>query len=183
MFAAFQQQFSSTAAISRAASTHVGVGTLLPVVGIYSKPRFRHHNSPICVLVALEQFFFILICVSQVKPSRLFHQHISRAEFFFKGVLSELLLSIYCERIHFRKKEEKKHSRKIRALTPELSFNSGLTCCFLWSMILKVHLIILRSTLVTVLFLRVPSLLSSSLYFEHFFVHFHRDPRADVCHW
>lgn len=34
VFAAFQQQFSSAVAISRAVSTHVGVGTLLPVVGI-----------------------------------------------------------------------------------------------------------------------------------------------------
>lgn len=37
VFAAFQQQFSSAVAISRAVSTHVGVGTPLPVVGIYSK--------------------------------------------------------------------------------------------------------------------------------------------------
>lgn len=131
MFAAFQQQFSSTAAISRAASTHVGVGTLLPVVGIYSKPRFRHHNSPICVLVALEQFFFILICVSQVKPSRLFHQHISRAEFFLRGFWVNFCSPFIVKGFISEKKKEKKHSRKIRALTPELSFNSGLTCCFL----------------------------------------------------
>lgn len=36
-------------------------------------------------------------------------------------------------------------------------------------MILKEHLIILCSTLVIMLFLRVPSLFFSSLYFEHFF--------------
>lgn len=32
VFAAFQQQFSSAVAISRALTTHVGVGMLLPVV-------------------------------------------------------------------------------------------------------------------------------------------------------
>lgn len=39
VFAAFQQQFSSAVAISRALTTHVGVGMLLPVVWIYLQAK------------------------------------------------------------------------------------------------------------------------------------------------
>lgn len=127
VFAAFQQRFSSAVAISWDLATHVGVGTLLPVVRSYcmSKPRYYYHNSPICV-GGSTVLLFSHFC-QPGKIFRLFEQHIACAGLFFSP--SELLISIYCERIH----SDKTHGSDKGPLTPKLTFNSGLT----WLLSLK----------------------------------------------
>lgn len=174
VFAAFQQQFSSAVAIRWALATNVGVGTLLPVVGIYLKAKIPASHQPDLCFGDSSAIFFSNFC--QPENFQTFSAaHCMCRAFFQVNLWSPFIVKGFILR---------KPTAAIRARwLQSLLLIQGLPGCILWSMILKVHLIILRSTLVTVLFLRVPSVFSPSLYFEHFFVHFHWDPRADVCYW
>lgn len=62
VFAAFQQQFSSAVAIRRALATNVGVGTLLPVVGIYLKAKIPASQQPDLCFGNSSAIFFSNFC-------------------------------------------------------------------------------------------------------------------------
>lgn len=73
---------STAVAISRALATHVGVGMLLPIVGIYLQAKIPASQQPDLSFSGSSAMLFSNFCQSE-KNSRLFQQHIACAGLFW----------------------------------------------------------------------------------------------------